>query len=125
MIIQELRDVERSVYIQTICRLKNNERNKRILEEKYNSEPKYKQDSDWYIMDTISSIKDEGDFLKYFIKLLKSLGVKYEQTKQYLKNNENTNNEIEKNFTEAWFKFFVLYKIFEDKDNKNIVFISS
>ena len=98
----------------TICRLKNNEKNRRLLEEKYNNDPKFKFDNFYYVNETISSIKDEGDFQKYFIKLLKSLGVKYEQTKLYLKNNENTNNEIEKNFSDAWFRFFVLYKIFEN-----------
>jgi len=122
MIIQDLKDVERSIYIQTICRLKNNEKNRRALEEKFNSETKYKIDVNYYINDTIISIKEEGDFYKYFVRLLKNLGIKYEQTKLYLKNNENTNNEIDKNFNEAWFKFFTLYKIFETNET---IFIMS
>jgi hypothetical protein len=106
IIVRNLKDTERAIYIQALVKLIENKNERDILK-------KMSTENDILFDNFFNSIKDEGELSKYFSKMLYTIGAKFEQDKGYQKINESTSSEIDRSFNEMWVKFRTLYKIFQ------------
>jgi hypothetical protein len=113
LIIRNLKDNDRSVYIQSLVKLLENKKEKESLEYMGN-------DIDHMFNDIFTLIKEEGDLNKFFARIILNISLKYDHAKSYQKTNDST-AEIEKNFFESWNRFKMLYKLFRE----NKVFVTS